>query len=219
MTGEEEEEKASVFLFCVFRLGAWMEPRTRCRAQLFLCENVKILQSDENLKPFGFGCSASPCFERSRFRETRPYARFLEPISDGSSWTVVRFVVHSHRWMVQFFRYLHFWRTRCACRGPRFFPFEVESVGGETWRRRWSTGASSRLIGTCGRVAPPHAGDAVRGAREPSRCTADASLGLFVRRQRARRQAPPDRKRRFAPAASTSTPRLRRIVPSRSRAT
>jgi hypothetical protein len=94
---EEEEEKASV-LFCVFRLGAWMEPRTRCRAQLFLCENVKILQSDENLKPFGFGCSASPCFERSRFRETRPYARFLEPISDGSTWTVVRFVVHSHRW-------------------------------------------------------------------------------------------------------------------------
>ena len=44
---EEDEEKASV-LFCVFRLGAWMEPRTR-RAQLFLCENVKIL-----LWVFGF---------------------------------------------------------------------------------------------------------------------------------------------------------------------
>ena len=219
MTGEEEEEKASVFLFCVFRLGAWMEPRTRCRAQLFLCENVKILPS-RNLSPFG--CSASPAL-KDDFAKPDPttlYARFLEPISDGSSWTVVRFAVCSpFASMVQFFRYLHFWRTRCACRGPRFFPFEVESVGGETWRRRWSTGASSRLIGTCGRVAPPHAGDAVRGAREPSRCTADASLGLFVRRQRARRQAPPDRKRRFAPAASTSPPRLRRLVPSRSRAT
>jgi hypothetical protein len=95
---KKKKKKRRVFCFVFFAWGAWMEPRTRCRAQLFLCENVKILQSDENLKPFGFGCSASPCFERSRFRETRPYARFLEPISDGSSWTVVRFVVHSHRW-------------------------------------------------------------------------------------------------------------------------
>jgi hypothetical protein len=95
---KKKKKKRRVFCFVFFAWGAWMEPRTRCRAQLFLCENVKILQSDENLKPFGFGCSASPCFERGRFRETRPYARFLEPISDGSSWTVVRFVVHSHRW-------------------------------------------------------------------------------------------------------------------------
>jgi hypothetical protein len=97
VTGEEEEEKASVFLFCVFRLGAWMEPRTRCRAQLFLCENVKILRS-RNLSPFG--CSASPAL-KDDFAKPDPttlYARFLEPISDGSSWTVVRFVVHSHRW-------------------------------------------------------------------------------------------------------------------------
>ena len=73
-----------------------MEPRTRCRAQLFLCENVKILH--ENLKPFG--CSASPAL-KDDFAKPDPttlYARFLEPISDGSSWTVVRFVVHSHRW-------------------------------------------------------------------------------------------------------------------------
>jgi hypothetical protein len=95
---EEEEEKASV-LFCVFRLGAWMEPRTRCRAQLFLCENVKILRRKS--EAFWFWVFGFACFERGRFRETRPYklyARFLEPISDGSSWTVVRFVVHSHRW-------------------------------------------------------------------------------------------------------------------------
>jgi hypothetical protein len=67
---EEEEEKASV-LFCVFRLGAWMEPRTRCRAQLFLCENVKILRrkSDE---AFGFGCSASPALNEADFAKPDP---------------------------------------------------------------------------------------------------------------------------------------------------
>jgi len=47
-TKKKKTKKRRVFCFVFFAWGAWMEPRTR-RAQLFLCENVKIL-----LWVFGF---------------------------------------------------------------------------------------------------------------------------------------------------------------------
>ena len=92
-----------------------------------------------NLRTF-FGCSASPCFERpiSRNQTLRAISR-----TDKR-----RFVVHRIDGSI----YLHFWRTQCACRGPRFFPKKLRvsavkrgAADGRPARRRASL---ARAVGS-----------------------------------------------------------------------